>query len=103
MGCSDFTGSLLTNFPSLRALSACGNPLCSALKPSRSFWIGGESRAYAAVWDTHAVSPPVSGTESSVRIVTPGGWCSYETSEWYPTVDSLLLLFRLRYSLSGPR
>lgn len=73
MGCSLFTGSRLTCFPSRRALSAWLKPLCSARRPSSSALIGFDKRAYAAVCDAQAVSPPVGGTDSRVRMVIPGG------------------------------
>ena len=76
IGCLDTTGARRTCFPSLAAPSACGYPECSARRPSSRRWTGGDKRSYAATWDTQAVSPPVAGTWSRVRMVMAGGWCS---------------------------
>ena len=103
IGCLEMTGARRTCFPSRAAPSACGNAECTARRPCSSCWMGGERRSYAAACDTHAVSPPVGGTCSSVRMVMAGGWCSYDTSEWYPVVVSRFDLFRARVRLSGPR
>ena len=38
----------------------------------------------------NTVSPPVVGCESKKNVVSPGGWSSYETSEWKSVVVMLL-------------